>query len=149
MESVSNSRRRMNLALANGHRGKAAIEASPEKPLPLAVNPDGIPLRLRELPQWVCWRWERRQGKTPGEHKWTKPRINPRSGNHADVASGTRASWLPFAEALDYLHASKADGIGFVFQEQLPFFGADLDDCRNPETGEVAAWAQDIIHRLN
>ena len=30
-----------------------------------------------------------------------------------------------------------------------PYVGIDLDDCRNPETGEIAAWAQEIIDRFD
>ena len=32
-----------------------------------------IPAELRALPQWVCWRYENRNGKT------TKPPIDPKS----------------------------------------------------------------------
>ncbi|RDZ39560.1 hypothetical protein C5B91_19430 [Haloferax sp. Atlit-10N] len=42
-----------------------------------------------------------------------------------------------------------ADGIGFVFTEEDPIVGVDLDDCRNPETGDVDDDAQDIIERLD
>lgn len=34
---------------------------------------------------------------------------------------------------------------GFVFTAEDPFTGIDLDGCRNPETGEFAQWARDII----
>jgi putative DNA primase/helicase len=40
------------------------------------------------------------------------------------------------------------DGIGFVFSDADPFCGIDLDDCRNPETGEIVPWAQEIICRV-
>ncbi|ELZ68779.1 hypothetical protein C457_10976 [Haloferax prahovense DSM 18310] len=43
----------------------------------------------------------------------------------------------------------RADGIGFVFTQDDPIVGVDLDDCRDPETGDVDEDAQDIIERLD
>src|SRR5262249_12807687 len=41
------------------------------------------------------------------------------------------------------------EGIGFVFTEDDPYAGIDLDDCRNPETGVIAPWARRIIAVLS
>jgi primase-polymerase (primpol)-like protein len=38
---------------------------------------------------------------------------------------------------------------GFMFHQDDPFCGIDLDDCRNPETGDVAPWAIKIIKHFN
>lgn len=38
---------------------------------------------------------------------------------------------------------------GYVFNADGPFVGVDLDDCRDPETGEIDPEAQDIIDRLD
>ena len=32
-----------------------------------------------------------------------------------------------------------------MFCSADPFVGVDLDDCRDPESGEIAEWAQKII----
>ena len=40
------------------------------------------------------------------------------------------------------------DGLGFVFTAVDPYAGIDLDDCRDPETGEIAYWAQQIVGAL-
>ena len=40
-------------------------------------------------------------------------------------------------------------GIGFVFTADDPFVGVDLDHCRDPETGEVEPWAQEIVDELD
>ena len=37
---------------------------------------------------------------------------------------------------------------GFVFTASDPYAGIDLDDCRDPETGEIASWAQQIVDAL-
>jgi putative DNA primase/helicase len=36
-----------------------------------------------------------------------------------------------------------------VFAPATPIVGVDLDDCRNPTTGELSSWAQDIVDRLD
>jgi putative DNA primase/helicase len=40
-------------------------------------------------------------------------------------------------------------GVGFVFTEDDPFAGIDLDKCRDSETGVVAPWAQKIVDALD
>jgi putative DNA primase/helicase len=36
-----------------------------------------------------------------------------------------------------------------VFSTGDPYAGADLDDCRNPETGELEEWAAKIVQDLD
>src|SRR5437016_1793199 len=91
---------------------KSEIECGAEKPKALPVNQDGIPDDLKALPQWVCWRYQQRPDKK-GSLKWTKPPINPRTGQ---LAKSTDAStWGTFAEAFDHYQNQQLDGIGFVF----------------------------------
>jgi putative DNA primase/helicase len=40
------------------------------------------------------------------------------------------------------------DGVGYVFSAEDPYTGIDLDKCRDPETGAIADWAQEIITAL-
>jgi putative DNA primase/helicase len=40
-------------------------------------------------------------------------------------------------------------GVGFVFTEDDPYAGIDLDKCRNPETGEIDQWARKIVDALD
>jgi putative DNA primase/helicase len=123
---------------------KAEIERNPHRPKALPVHPEAIPSALREVSQWVCWQFEWRQ-KKPGEGKWTKVPIDPKTGRRASTTDST--TWSSFAPALAFYqsHRAKIDGIGFVFAADDPFFGVDLDDARNPETGELEPWASTIV----
>ncbi|MEE6209482.1 hypothetical protein U3A55_04815 [Salarchaeum sp. III] len=42
-----------------------------------------------------------------------------------------------FETALEYTETEHADGVGFVFTDDDSIVGVDLDDCRDPETGDV------------
>ena len=105
------------------------------------LTQESIPEELVERPQWVCWRREQRDGKA------TKIPVVPGVGSFA--SSTDPETWSDFETACDYLERGRADGIGFVFTEEDPIVGVDLDDCRDPETGDVDDDAQDIITRLD
>ena len=105
-----------------------------------AFAPDAIPDALTDRPQWVCWITEERDGKP------TKVPVDPRTGRFASTTDGT--TWTTFDEALAYATEHPA-GIGFVFTEDDPFVGIDLDDCRDPKTGDSSSDARDIITRLD
>jgi putative DNA primase/helicase len=110
-----------------------------------AVDPptiENIPGQLTERPQWVCWRLETRDGKP------TKVPYTP--GTERRASSTDLMTWRTFDQALAAYEAGEPpyDGIGFVFCSADPFVGVDLDDCRDPESGAVAEWAQRIISRV-
>jgi putative DNA primase/helicase len=110
-----------------------------------AVDPptiENIPGQLTERPQWVCWRLETRDGKL------TKVPYTP--GTERKASSTDLMTWSTFDQALAAYEAGEPpyDGIGFVFCSADPFVGIDLDKCRDPESGEVAPWAQSIITRV-
>jgi putative DNA primase/helicase len=111
-------------------------EASTPISPPLIEN---IPKELTERPQWVCWRTEVREGKP------TKVPYTP--GTNRRASSTDLMTWKTFSEALVAYEAGEPpyDGIGFVFCSADPYVGIDLDDCRDPQSGEVAGWAQKII----
>jgi primase-polymerase (primpol)-like protein len=126
-----------------------------------AISAENVPEELRERPQWVCWRYEERDSKP------TKVPYQP-NGKRASVTD--LMTWSAFYEcygridgltktpanlgrfeAVTHFEAVGApifDGIGFVFSSADPFVGIDLDDCRDPETGEIASWAQKMIARV-
>jgi putative DNA primase/helicase len=82
------------------------------------VPPDAIPSELRELNQWVLWRYEERDGKP------TKVPYQPASPNRK-ASTTDPSTWGTFEDAI----AAEAEGVGFVFTPDDPFAGVDLDDC--------------------
>jgi putative DNA primase/helicase len=107
---------------------------------PIAQN---IPEQLTERPQWVCWCLEEREGKA------TKVPYVP--GTERRASSTDLMTWATFSETHAAYQAGKPlvyDGLGFVFCSADPFVGIDLDDCRNPDSGEISPWAQSIIDRV-
>jgi hypothetical protein len=105
-----------------------------------SVNADAIPQELRARPQWVTWRREERDGKptkVPYSAAWCEGR-----------ASATAPeTWATFETALEA--AKDADGVGYVFAEDDPFVGIDLDGCRDPETGSLTPEAGAIVAALD
>ena len=69
-----------------------------------------------------------------------------RTGRRA--SSTNSRTWGSFEEVLESYEAGNHDGIGFVFSTGDPYCGVDLDDAVEPETGEVAVWAQQVIDGL-
>jgi putative DNA primase/helicase len=103
----------------------------------MKVNLDCFPEELRQRHQWVVWKLEERDGKP------TKvPYI---AGGSGKASSTDSLTWRSFEEAVQALETGRYNGIGFVFSSGDPFAGVDLDDCRDPETGELEEWAAKIV----
>jgi primase-polymerase (primpol)-like protein len=69
------------------------------------------------------------------------------AGTNSRASSTDLMTWSSFEYAFAAYEAGAPpyDGIGFVFCSADPLAGIDLDGCRDPETGEVAPWAQKIV----
>jgi len=109
----------------------------------IAPITENIPEQLTERPQWVCWRLEEREGRP------TKVPYVP--GTDRRASSTDLMTWANFSETRAAYEAGKPlayDGLGFVFCSADPFVGIDLDDCRDPDSGEISPWAQKIISRV-
>jgi putative DNA primase/helicase len=89
--------------------------------------------------QWVLYRIE-----GDGEKK-TKVPYRP-NGKHASTKNPK--TWRSFDEVVNAYENGGFDGIGFVFTTEDPYAGVDLDDCRDPATGEITPEAQEIIAKL-
>ncbi|WP_246391815.1 hypothetical protein [Halosimplex pelagicum] len=57
-------------------------------------------------------------------------------------------TWTSFETAHEALETQTVDGMGFVFTEDDPLVGVDLDECRIPETATLTDDAADIVDRL-
>lgn len=102
---------------------------------------------LRDLDQWVGWRYENRDGTAP-----TKILYDPKALSRK-ASSTDRSTWASFQLAMSKLTAAAAhplvkslDGVGFVFTADDPYVGLDLDHC--VVDGVVHPAAQAIIDKL-
>jgi primase-polymerase (primpol)-like protein len=111
-----------------------------KKPESLPVVSDGIPGELKTYHTWVLWKLAR-----VGDD-WTKHPYGVGTGRRA--SSTDSRTWSSYKEVLAAYEAGGYDGIGFVLSTGDPYCGVDLDNAVNPETGEVAGWAQTIIEGL-
>jgi putative DNA primase/helicase len=102
---------------------------------------NAIPAELRELDQWVGWRWERRVG----DPKPTKPPYTADGSRKAKCNDPT--TWAPFEVVCAGVDAGKLDGVGFQVKESDPYVGVDLDHCRDSESGAITPSAQAIVDR--
>ncbi|HET8671177.1 MAG TPA: hypothetical protein VFM05_11275, partial [Candidatus Saccharimonadales bacterium] len=96
------------------------------------------PRNMKAVKQWVVWKLEKRWGKP------TKVPYNSISG--ARAKSNDSSTWNTLGAAMKAHSTSKYSGIGFMFANG--FAGVDLDECRNSETGEIDAWALEIVGQL-
>ncbi|QIG73222.1 DNA primase protein [Rhizobium phage RHph_N17] len=95
-----------------------------------------IPEELRELDQWVVWRAVNRGKGT------TKIPFN--AYNPSEVADPVNpATWSDFATALKACNRNPQLGLGFVFSENDPYIGIDIDDL-----GKVAEDLRDNRSKL-
>ena len=103
----------------------------------LPVIPDAIPAELRQLPAWVCWCQELRNGR------WTKVPLNPITGVKAKTDDSS--TWGNFDEAISAYQGNGYDGIGLCRTADLVL--VDLDGCRNLETGALGSepWVFEIL----
>lgn len=97
---------------------------------------DNIPDELKQVPQWVLWRFEWRDDRD-GRGEWSKvPHSACQPG--AKASSTDARTWSPFDEAAELYatHDDFYDGIGFVFSETDEYAGIDFDNCVN-EHGQI------------
>jgi putative DNA primase/helicase len=113
----------------------------PPRPDPVAVEPDAVPETLTEREQWIAWRYQWADDRD----EWTKVPVDADTGGFAKSTDSD--TWTSFSEALDYhgRAGTDTDGLGFVFSESGTVAGVDLDDCRDPDTGELEPWADELL----
>ena len=141
------------VAAPNGHdpagaEWRAANPAAPDWARPFSLEDPGARF-LRESSslmswrfahRWTIWKWESGKGNKP-----TKAPYQGRQPNwHA--SNNDSRTWSTFAEAL--AAAPFGGGLNFSFgggSSRFGFVGLDLDECRNPNTGEITPWARKLV----
>jgi hypothetical protein len=113
------------------------------RPESLEFDAAKIPQALRNIPRWVMWRYVE-QMTANGSSSWAKVPFS---------ISGTRASttktntWTTFDAVVDAYRGGNFSGIGLVLGNDVQ--GIDLDDHRNPVTGELSELAKEILLRVS
>jgi len=122
----------------SSHHTSGAGSARLNRPNRMPVNLDGIPLELRRLDQWVLWKF------TLASHgrKWTK---RPVQADEANASVTNPQHWCSFADVSEAYRSGRFDGIGFVFVRNGGYCGVDLDNHRDPQTGELDEFAKRIL----
>ena len=118
-----------------------------DKPISIQGDLRQLPsalLPLTQLPNWVLWRWEKAKAKN-GEEKWTKVPYQPNGNNGSSTDDATWSTYGSVIKAFDLkvYDDDNFDGIGFCIDGNIAAF--DIDDCRDPDTGVIAPWAQRLV----
>ncbi|MGH1327105.1 phage/plasmid primase, P4 family [Bacillus pretiosus] len=98
-------------------------------------NFNNIPTELKNCPQWVLWRKEKRNGK---------PTKVPYQVNSKMAQANNRNTWSSFEIVVEKYKQGGYDGIGFVFSKQDDYVGIDLDKCC--VDGDLSELAQEIMN---
>lgn len=115
----------------------------PSKPIPLIVLPENIPDDLKALKQWLIWNYFYKADLG----YWDKPPLDANKSGNAGKSTDPK-TWATFEKAIQSHQLGNYDGIGLALTQKNEIVGFDLDDCRNPQTGEVAPWALAIVQQL-
>jgi len=94
---------------------------------------------LAQYPRWVGWKWVEL-----GNGKRDKP---PRRLDHPEWNASTAkpAEWGFYSAGLRHVASGALDGVGYVTEPDHERIFVDLDDCRNPTTGRIDDWAQELV----
>jgi primase-polymerase (primpol)-like protein len=102
-----------------------------------------VPLELQEIDQWVVWAMESRDS----DQKQTKIPKNSKTLRNAKTTSTD--TWGSFEEACAACESHpELDGIGFVFTDNDPYVGIDLDGVVDRETGILDELANDFVSNI-
>ena len=103
---------------------------------------DRIPQALKDLKQWVVWRAIKRDGTFTKVPFQALHLGSPAKANDPNT-------WSHFDDAVQAIQQNPDLGLGFEFSPGDPFTGVDLDKCRNPQTGTLDTWAEQVVQDLN
>ncbi len=94
---------------------------------------------LKNLDQWVCWRYEQH----PSRKKAMKTPYHASTGQRASVQDPQ--TWNSFEVAYQhYYQGDRYDGLGIVLTKRDDIAGVDIDHCID-DAGDLQPIAQDVI----
>src|SRR5258705_3225643 len=104
-----------------------------------------VPQRLKEKMNWVLWKLAQVNGKVT--------KIPYKLDFQTRAASTRPDEWSDYKSAVEKIMSeggvTEKQGIGRVVQKDERVVGFDLDGCRDPQTGAIAQWAEDIVEAVN
>jgi hypothetical protein len=101
-------------------------------------HPENVPDELKVGEVWVTC------------DEWKAPLIPIPSGAVFAAKSTDPDTWRDYDTALKtFVENEHIAGIGRVLVEDEDYAGVDLDDCLDPDTGELTQWAATILRRLS
>jgi len=107
------------------------------------LYPENIPLQLKAVPQWICYR---RVPNKKDPTKFDKIPIDSKINKKASVSDPQ--TWAGFEKALTrYQKDSTISGVGIVLTEDLGIVGIDLDKCLT-EDGSFQ-WGAEDVSKIN
>lgn len=121
-----------------------AIEVAKHKKNVAASALPEFPALLKQIPNWIQWKLEDINGR-PSKVPYV-------AGTNRHASSTDCSTWTDFQTAINGVTPSETSGVGFVIHgvaTEQQIVGFDLDGCRNPETGDLTSWAEEIIDGLD
>jgi putative DNA primase/helicase len=104
-----------------------------------------IPDSLKSCGNWLLYKLEK-VGQKDGTERDRKVPYSANTGCKTDATIAR--NWTDFDNALAALDSNSSHaGLGFGISKGFIFI--DLDECINPDTGEIAAWAAEVVARLD
>lgn len=101
----------------------------------VTLYPERIPVEMINTRQWVCWRYEMKEGKPS--------KVPQRARGKGRASSIDPETWGTFSEALATMKRLGHTGIGFMFAGD--WVGVDFDNCLDPETNIRTPWVIELL----
>ncbi len=100
---------------------------------------------LTRINQWVCWK----RGETKADRRFDKIPCAPNDPPYS-IDAQDPSNHMPYKEALWAANTFLGiEGIAFVPSKRDPFCFLDIDHIADPKTGEVHAWVERLLEKLD
>lgn len=138
---------RTTLEITWGNVPAPESEETTTRPNPLVPMYENVPQYLVDRDHWVCW-VNQRDSDPDHAKDWTKVPLDVNTGGFG--SSTNPETWTDFESAVEYDSTTRerTSGIGFVVSESDDIIGIDIDDCRDPDSGEVLDEVADIFEHV-